>query len=90
MKETSLLQRYRPFRGWEKYIPFARHTLYWWGLELLVTPTWDRGEAWMSTLRHVAREGRVCVIGCRNAMRLSDVPGALAFKSLLKPDDGCW
>jgi len=34
--------------------------------------------------------GRVYVTGCRNAMRLSDVPGALAFKSLLKPGDGCW
>jgi len=75
---------------WENYMSLARHAMYCWGLEVLVTPTWDRGEAWLSTLRHVAREGRVYVIGCGNAMRASDVPDRLSFKSLLKPDDDGW
>ncbi len=75
---------------WENYMSLARHALYCWGLEVLVTPTWDRGEAWLSTLRHVAREGRVYVIGCGNAIRISDVPDRLPFKALLKPDDDGW
>jgi len=44
---------------WESYVPLARHALYSWGLEVLATPTWDRGEPWLSTLRHVAKKGRV-------------------------------
>ena len=75
---------------WENYMPLARHAMYCWGLEVLVTPTWDRGEPWVSTLRHVAKEGRVYVIACGNAMRIGDVPDRLAFKSLLEPDDDGW
>jgi nitrilase len=75
---------------WENYMPLARHAMYCLGLELLATPTWDRGEPWVSTLRHVAKEGRVYVIGCGNAIRIEDVPDRLAFKSLLEPDDEGW
>src|SRR6185312_12904769 len=41
---------------------------------LHVAPTWDRGEPWLSTMRHIAKEGRVYVIGVCTAMRRSDVP----------------
>ena len=75
---------------WENYMPLARHAMYCWGLEVLVTPTWDRGEMWLATLRHVAKEGRVYVVGCGNAVRIGDVPDRLPFKSLLKPDDDGW
>jgi nitrilase len=75
---------------WENYMPLARHALYCWGLDVLVTPTWDRGEPWLSTLRHVAKEGRVYVIACGNAVRITDVPDRLAFKPLLTPDDDGW
>jgi len=75
---------------WENYMPLARHALYCWGLEVLVTPTWDRGEPWISTLRHVAKEGRVYVISCGNAVRITDVPDRLPFKPLLEPDDDGW
>jgi carbon-nitrogen hydrolase len=43
---------------WENYMPLARHTLAAWGAQIHVVPTWDRGEPWLSTLRHVAKEGR--------------------------------
>ncbi|MEJ2291200.1 MAG: carbon-nitrogen hydrolase family protein, partial [Deinococcales bacterium] len=47
---------------WENYMPLARYALYAWGAEILAMPTWDRGEPWLSTLRHVAKEGRVTVV----------------------------
>ena len=75
---------------WECYMPLVRHALYSWGIELLAAPAWDRGEPWQSTLRHVAKEGRIYVIGCGSATRLSDIPDRFAFKSSLKADDDGW
>ena len=75
---------------WENYMPLARHALYCGGLDVLATPTWDRGEPWISTLRHVAKEGRVYVVACGNAVRIADVPDRFAFKALLEPDDDGW
>ena len=66
---------------WENYMPLARQALYNAGVHIYVAPTWDRGEPWLSTLRHVAKEGRVYVIGCCSAMRLTDLPDRLAFKT---------
>ncbi len=73
---------------WENYMPLARYALYAGGVEIYVAPTWDRGEPWLSTLRHIAKEGRVVVVGCCSAMRRADVPDRFAFKSLLP--EGEW
>jgi len=66
---------------WENYMPLARYTLYAAGVQIYVAPTWDRGEPWLSTLRHIAKEGRVYVVGCCTALRKDDVPDRLAFKA---------
>lgn len=66
---------------WENYMPLARQTLYDAGVQVYAAPTWDRGEPWLSTLRHVAKEGRMYVIGCGSAMRLVDLPDRLHFKA---------
>jgi nitrilase len=66
---------------WENYMPLARQALYDSGVHLYLAPTWDRGEPWLSTLRHIAKEGRVYVIGCCSAMRPDDLPDRLPFKS---------
>ncbi len=58
---------------WENYMPLARYAMYAWGTQIYVAPTWDRGEPWLSTLRHIAKEGRVFVIGCCMALRKADV-----------------
>ena len=65
---------------WENYMPLARQALYDVGVHLYVAPTWDRGEPWLSTLRHIAKEGRVYVIGCCSAMRIDDLPDHFSFK----------
>ncbi|HEY4721291.1 MAG TPA: carbon-nitrogen hydrolase family protein, partial [Anaerolineae bacterium] len=65
---------------WENYMPLARYALYAWGIHLYVAATWDRGQPWLSTLRHIAKEGRVYVIGCCIALRTSDLPDHFEFK----------
>jgi nitrilase len=72
---------------WENYMPLARYALYAWGVELYVAPTWDRGEPWLSTLRHIAKEARAYVIGCCSAVRRDDVPDNYAFKALLGEEE---
>src|SRR4029077_17776908 len=54
---------------WENYMPLARYALAAWGAQIHVAPTWDRGEPWLSTMRHVAKEGRAVAIGCAQAGR---------------------
>lgn len=65
---------------WENYMPLPRYALYAWGEQIHVAPTWDRGEPWISSMRHIAKEGRCFVVGCGSAMRTEDVPDRLAFK----------
>jgi len=66
---------------WENYMPLARYALAAWGVQIFVAPTWDRGEPWLSTLRHVAKEQRSVVIGSCQAVRKDDIPDALSFKA---------
>ncbi|MEO5568197.1 MAG: carbon-nitrogen hydrolase family protein [Gemmatimonadaceae bacterium] len=75
---------------WENYMPLARQALYEAGVHVYIAPTWDRGEPWLSTLRHIAKEGRVYVIGCCSAMRFSDIPERLDFRSTLPVSANGW
>lgn len=75
---------------WENYMPLARQALYLGGVHLYVAPTWDRGEPWLSTLRHIAKEGRVYVIGCCSAMRPTDLPDRFAFKASVPVSASGW
>lgn len=87
--ETSL-GRLAGLICWENYMPLARQALYNSGVHLYVAPTWDRGEPWLSTLRHIAKEGRVYVIGCCSAMRPADLPDRFAFKASVPVSPGGW
>jgi nitrilase len=75
---------------WENYMPLARQALYDSGVHIYIAPTWDRGEPWLSTLRHIAKEGRVYVIGCCSAMRPSDIPERFQFRSTLSASANGW
>ena len=70
---------------WENYMPLARYALYREGLQVLVSPTWDRADAWVASMRHIAREGRTFVIGCCQVVRRDDIPDSRPFKRYL-PD----
>ena len=66
---------------WENYMPLARYALIAWGEQVHVAPTWDRGEPWTSTMRHVAKEGRCFVVGVCQAFHVDDIPDELEFKA---------
>ena len=59
---------------WENYMPLARYALYAQDIEVYIAPTWDAGESWIATMRHIAKEGGCWVVGTATAMEGSDVP----------------
>ncbi len=67
---------------WENYMPLARQAMYAWGTQIYVAPTWDRGDLWVTTLRHIAKEGGMFVIGCCMPLHIDNIPDELAFKEL--------
>jgi nitrilase len=75
---------------WENYMPLARYSIYAQGPEIYVAPTWDEGEGWMSTMRHIALEGRCWVLGNGTAMRGRDLPSDFPDRDRLFPDLEAW
>jgi nitrilase len=75
---------------WENYMPLARYALYSQGVEIYIAPTFDCGDDWVETLRHIAREGRCWVVGSGNAMKVSDLPDEFPQKTTLYPDPEEW
>jgi nitrilase len=61
---------------WENYMPLARAALFGQGIDIYLAPTWDNSDTWVPTLRHIAKEGRVHVIGITPFQRDPDVADA--------------
>jgi nitrilase len=72
---------------WENYMPLARAALYARGLDVHLAPTWDTSDTWLSTLRHIAKEGRVFVIGTNSFLRGSDVPATFTGRDAIYGGD---
>jgi nitrilase len=72
---------------WENYMPLARAAMYALGIDLYLAPTWDNSDTWVPTLRHIAKEGRVFVLGTNSVLRGSDVPDALGAGDLYGGDE---
>ncbi|MDQ1603181.1 MAG: nitrilase [Actinomycetota bacterium] len=75
---------------WENYMPLARYSLYADGVQIYVASTWDEGEGWLATMRHIASEGRCWVIGSGCALNSDDVPPALPARDTLFPHRDTW
>jgi nitrilase len=75
---------------WENYMPLARFALYAEGVDLWVAPTWARGDIWVATLRHIAREGRMYVVGVASVLRGGDVPDDIPGRERLYHDEDEW
>ncbi len=58
-------------------MPLARAAMYAQGVDIYLAPTWDNSDTWIATLRHIAKEGGVHVIGVAPVLRGSDVPAEL-------------
>ena len=73
---------------WESYMPLARYALYAQDIDIYVAPTWDTGESWLATMRHIAKEAGCWVIGTATAMQGSDIPADFPERdTLYKPDE---
>jgi len=75
---------------WENYMPLARYALYAEGVQIYVASTWDSGEAWIATMRHIASEGRCWVIGSGCALNTDDVPSSFPSTDTVFPEAGAW
>jgi nitrilase len=74
---------------WENYMPLARFALYEQGAQIHLAPTWDKADPWIASMRHIAREGRVFVVSCCQALHRDQVPDRFPFKDAL-PADLAW
>src|ERR1022692_4088984 len=59
---------------WENYMPLLRTAMYAKGIELYCAITVDDRETWISTIRHIALEGRCFVLSACQILRRSDLP----------------
>lgn len=59
---------------WENYMPALRMAMYAKGIEIYCVPTVDSRETWLSSMRHIALEGRVFVLSAAQFARRRDYP----------------
>ena len=72
---------------WENYMPLLRMAMYSKGVQIYCIPTADGRETWLSTVRHIALEGRCFVLSANQFTRLSDFPSWIENELSSKPDD---
>jgi nitrilase len=59
---------------WENYMPALRQAMYAQGVEIYCAPTADDRPTWISTMTHIALEGRVFVLTACQAIRSGAYP----------------
>ncbi len=69
---------------WENYMPLARTAMYAKGVQIYIAPTADSREEWISTMKHIALEGRCFVLGCNQYFTKSMYPKK--YQHLLKEE----
>ncbi|MBA1145155.1 carbon-nitrogen hydrolase family protein [Mesorhizobium neociceri] len=72
---------------WESYMPLARFALYAQNIDIYVAPTWDSGETWLATMKHIAREGGCWVLSTATALEAIDIPEDFPDRSKLFAED---
>jgi nitrilase len=75
---------------WESYMPLARFALYAQDIDIYLAPTWDVGEGWLASMRHIAREGGCWVISAATSLQASDIPADLPHRDKVFPDPDEW
>jgi nitrilase len=75
---------------WESYMPLSRTALYEQGIEIYIAPTYDSGENWICSLRHIAREAGCWVLGAGNIFQASDIPDTLPGKQSMYLNSKEW
>jgi nitrilase len=63
---------------WENYMPLLRMAMYAKGIQLYCAPTADDRDTWLSSMQHVALEGRCFVFSACQHLRRADCPADYA------------
>jgi len=71
---------------WENYMPMLRMAMYAKGVTLYCAPTADDRETWLSSMRHVALEGRCFVLSACQFARRRDYPADYPIDGDPAPD----
>lgn len=59
---------------WENYMPLTRFYVYSQGIDVWFAPTLARGDSWIATMQHIAREGRCYVVGINPCLHRDQIP----------------
>jgi nitrilase len=70
---------------WENYMPLARFYLYAQGIDLWLAPTLAGGDAWVASMRHIARENRMFVVGVNPVLHVDRVPADFPHRDRFAP-----
>lgn len=71
---------------WENYMPMLRMAMYAKNVALYCAPTADDRDTWLSTMRHVALEGRCFVLTACQFIRKRDFPDTVRLSLGDSPD----
>lgn len=59
---------------WENYMPLMRAAMYAKGINIWCAPTADARDTWISSMQHIAIEGRTFVLSCNQYTTRADFP----------------
>ncbi|MFM0379244.1 nitrilase [Paraburkholderia strydomiana] len=71
---------------WENYMPLLRMAMYAKGVQIYCAPTADSRPTWVSSMQHIAMEGRCFVLSACQHLRRSDAPESYAAVQGNDPD----
>lgn len=71
---------------WENYMPLARMSMYEQGVQIYCAPTVEDRDAWIPTVRHIAREGRCFVLSSCQFLTRSAYPAGWLSNTQNLPD----
>jgi nitrilase len=77
---------------WENYMLLARFHLYAEGVHIWTAPTLAKGDGWIATMIHIAREGRCYVIGVNPCVHVDQIPADFPHRDRVWPpaENGEW
>ena len=75
---------------WENLMPLSRYALYGDGVQVYCAPTYDSGDVWIASMRHIAKEGGCWVLGAGSVLRGRDLPADFPEHDRLYPDPDEW